>query len=125
MAIGTLELLAWIIIVASLIKMIIILVSAKSWMNFAKKVYDKPQLTSWIALILAAVVLYYLIGAGITITQILAVTVFMALLFMAGLSSYIKKIIKDVNLKTVLKEQWYYVLAWLALIVWGIIELTA
>lgn len=120
-----LQILAWIIIVASLIKMLVILVSAKSWMNFAKKVYSNPNIASWVALILALVVLYYLVQAGITITTILAVTVFVALVFIAGLASYVKKIIKDVNLKTILKDQWYYVLLWLALIIWGIVELTA
>ena len=125
MAIGILATLAWIIIALSLIKMLVILVSAKTWLNFAKKVYNKPQITSWIALILAAVVLYYIVQAGMTIIQILAVTAFVALLLMAGLSSYVKKIIKDVKLKAIFKEQWYYVLAWLALIIWGIVELTA
>jgi hypothetical protein len=94
-------------------------------MNFAKKVYSNPNIASWVALILALVVLYYLVQAGITITTILAVTVFVALVFIAGLASYVKKIIKDVNLKTILKDQWYYVLLWLALIIWGIVELTA
>lgn len=118
-----LSILAWIIIAASLVKMITILISPNAWINFVKNFYNKPQLTSWIGLILAAVVLYLLINAGITIIEILAVMVFLALLMIAGLASYMPKLLKGVNLKKILAEQWYYVIAWLALIIWGILEL--
>lgn len=122
----TLEILATIIIVFGVIKLIFILISPEAWLNFAKKVYVKPKVTSIIALILAIIVLYYLIDAGITIVHILAITLFMGLVMVTGISIYFKGVIDWVmrrDVKNILKEQWLLTLIWILLLAWGIKEI--
>lgn len=122
MALGTLEILATILIVISVVKMVSILINPDKWMGFAGKIYSKPGAMSFVSLVLALVVLYFLVDAGVTITQILAIMLFTTLLMAVGLASYLKPIIKKVDINKVLSEQWYYVLLWLALIAWGAYE---
>jgi len=127
MAFTPIETIALIVIIVSLIKMLTILVKPQSWMNFAKGIYSKPQLTSLIALILAGVVLYYLVQSGMTIIQILAVTAFVALLVMVGLASEVGPLMKKyetmVKKGKLWKEYWLYALIWVLLLVWGAWEL--
>ena len=120
---GSLEVLASILIFFSIIKLIVILVSPNAWMRFAKKVYVKPQVTSTISFILALVVLYFLLSAGVTIVHILAVSLFIVLVMVVGMAKYADALIdwaiaRDLN--NILKEQWFYTLVWLSLIAWGI-----
>jgi hypothetical protein len=114
---------AWIVVALSVIKMLVLLVNANAWRSFVKRLYSKPTITKLIALILAAVVLYYLINAGITIVEIFAVMLFVMLFLVVGVGSYVKKIVKGISFKQILKEQWFYVLLWLALLVWVVVEL--
>ena len=123
MQFGILEVLASILIFFIIIKLVVILVSPKAWMEFARKVYVKPQVTSAISFILALVVLYFLLSSGITIVHILAVTLFIVLVIVVGMAKYADALIdwaiaQDLN--NILKEQWFYTLVWLALIIWGI-----
>ena len=73
--------------------------------------------------ILAAVVLYYLLEAGITIVQILAVTVFVSLLLGIGFMKYMDHLLKLFPKNYTIKDQWFYVLIWVILLLWGIKEL--
>lgn len=123
MQFGTLETLASILIFFVIIKLIVIFVSPEAWMQFARKVYVKPQITSGVSFILAAVVLYFLLSAGVTIVHILAVSLFIVLVMVVGMAKYADALIdwaiaRDLN--NILKEQWFYTLVWLALIAWGI-----
>ena len=120
---GIIEILALILIVISVIKIVTLLIHPESWFVFTKKVFVKPKVTSTVALILAAAVLYFLIRAGTTILEILAVTLFIALFMTVGLVKYLPDMVKKIKPKTVLKEQWLYTLAWIALLVWGIVVL--
>ncbi len=117
------EIIALIIIVFSAIKILVLLVKPQAWMNFAKKIWANSGVTSVIALILAAIVLYYLIQGGMTIVQILAVTAFVALLMAVGLVRHVKGLIseyeKDIKAKTMWKKYWLYTLIWVALLAWG------
>ena len=115
---------ALIILVVAAIKMIVILVSPKAWLNIVvKKVWAKPILTMIITLILAGVSLYYLIGAGITIAEIFAVMLFMSLLAAVGVAVYAKEMLGSANKllanRNILKKSWLYIIIWIALIVWG------
>lgn len=123
MGLEPLEILAAIIIVFSLVKLTVVLISPMSWLNFAKKIYVRPQITSAVALVLAAVVLYILINSGMTIVHILAVTLFIVLVLVIGMARYGEEIISwamGQDLRTILKEQWLYTLIWIVLLVWGI-----
>ena len=88
------ENIALIVIVAGLIKMFVLLIKPQAWMNFAKRIYSKPQIVKFIGLILAVVVFYYLYGAGITVIEILAVTAFLALLMIIALAGEVEYLIK-------------------------------
>jgi|TARA_Y100000310_G_C20280989_1_gene622607 hypothetical protein len=127
MALTPVEIIALIVIVASAIKMLVLLVNPKSWMNFAKRIYARPGWVSLIALALAIVVLYYLTLEGITIVQILAVTAFVALIILVGIARDVPALLKkyDTMVKkgNLWKEYWLYALIWIVLLVWGAKEL--
>jgi hypothetical protein len=120
------EIIALILIIAATIKMIVLLVSPNSWMNFSKFVLGGGFLTRVVGLILAAIVLYYLL-TELTIIQILAAAVFIALLLVIGLASnmgvLVKKYEAQIRKRTLWKEHWLYTLIWIVLLVWGVIEL--
>ena len=125
---GAVETLALIFMVVAAVKIIVLLVNPKSWIGLIKKVWDNSVLTMVISLILAAVVLYYLvIEGGVGIVQILAVSLFMALLAGVGISSYSKEVtklaIKLLKDKDVLKKSWVYIVIWVLLLIWGFREL--
>ena len=117
---------ALIIIIISAIKIIVILVNPKSWADVVKKLCSNPMVTSIVSLILSAIVLYYLIQSGLTIVQILAVTLFVALLMAVGIGMYAKEVISmstRLLKKGVLKKAWFYTLIWIILLIWGAKEL--
>jgi len=127
-AFGAVETIAAIFVLFGVLKMLFVFFSPKTWMSFAKKMYAKPKVLSFISLVLAAVVLYYLMGAGVTIIQIFAVMTFMTLLLLVGMAQYAKQIIKfydKKNLKKILADMWLYVVIWIALLIWGLKELFA
>ena len=120
------EIIALILIAVSVIKIITILIKPQAWANLVKKIWANSMLTSGISLILAAVVLYYLIQSGLTIVQILAVTAFVALLMAVGIGIYAKDVVSVATKmlkKGIMKKAWLYTLLWVALIVWGVIEI--
>jgi hypothetical protein len=120
------ETIALAIIALAVIKIVILLISPKSWMNFAKSVYSKPRLVEVVSLILAAVIFYYLIQE-ISVVQILAVTAFVASLMLIGLAKEVGPLIKKyetlVKKGNIWKEYWLYSLIWVVLLAWGIKEL--
>ena len=123
---GILEILALILIVATLIKVIIFLIKPQMWINFIEKLYAKPQLISNVALILGILVLYLLIISGVTIVEILAVCLFVALLMATGFSKYAGQIIawaKEQEVVSVVRKLWLYTLVWLLLLAWGVGEI--
>jgi len=127
MAFTAVETIALVLIVIAVIKIGVLLVNPKSWMNFAKGVYSKPGVTSLGAFILAAIVLYYLIQSGISIVEILAVTAFVFLLILIGLAKEVGPLLKryDAMIKkgNLWKEYWLYTLIWVILLIWGVKEL--
>ena len=127
MAFTPVETIALIIILVGAIKIVVLLVNPKAWMNFAKSVYSKPSLTSLVALVLAAVVLWYLIQSGITIVEVLAVSAFVTLLIAVGLAKEVGPLMKKyeamIKKDKLWKEYWLYALAWILLMAWGVKEL--
>jgi len=123
---GAIEIIASIIIVLSVIKLVVLALSPKSVYSFARKIYSHPNVMSVSALVLAAVVLYYLIDAGITIVDIFAVMLFIVLIMVVGIARYANEMMDWVmkkDLKNMLKEMWLYILIWVVLLVWGIVAL--
>jgi len=113
---------ALIFILFVLIKLVIVLVNRKAWLNFSTKVYDKPMITSTILGILGILILFYLLQE-ISIVQIVAVLAFASILFGLGFLQYPKEIL---NLgKKILRGKHspgiiLYVIVWLALILWAL-----
>jgi len=126
-AFTSIEIIALVLLIVGLVKMVVLLINPKSWMNFAKGLWKNKVVFRLVVLILAAVVLYFLIQSGFTIVQVFAVTAFVALLLAIGLADPIKRIIpvyeKQIKDRTLWKENWLYILIWLALMVWVVIEL--
>ncbi len=125
MVFSAIEILALILIVFSITKLAVILISPNAWFGFARKIYIKPKITSATATVLAVIVLYYLISSGVSITQILATTLFIALLILIGFAKYADQIIdwaEKQDMQDILKEQWFYIFIWVALLLWGIQE---
>lgn len=126
MAFTSIEIIALVLLIFAVIKMVILLINPKSWMNFAKGLWKNKIGFKLVALVLAVVVFYYLIQV-FTIVQIFAVTAFVSLLLAIGLADPIKRIIpvyeKQIKDGTLWKDNWLYTLIWLALMVWVVIEL--
>ncbi len=120
---SAIENIALIIIAISVIKLIVLTIDPKKWMNFAKSIYANPVRLKLIGTILAAVILYYLINAGITIIEIFAVMAFFASLIMIGFSNMGSELVKKFKIKNMWKEYGYYTLLWVILLIWGIKEL--
>jgi hypothetical protein len=126
MAFGTLEILALILIAITAAKLVVFIINPQAWYGFMKRLYSKPLLASLIAFILAMTVLYFLLVSGVTIVQILAVSLFVSLLIATGLAKYADKLIlwsKEQDMVFVLKEAWLYALVWLLLLAWGVGEI--
>ena len=128
MALTSVGIIALALIALSVIKILVLLVKPQAWMSFAKNVvYKKPAITKLVAFVLGGIILYYLLMAGITVVQILAVAAFVAMLFVFGLSGDVKHLLKryedEVKKGIMWKKYWFYTLLWVALIVWGVLEL--
>lgn len=123
MTLGPIEIIAIIIILFSIIKLIVFWISPRAWLNFAGKFYVKPNITSAVSFVFAAIVLYYLIDSGMTIVQILAAWLFVALIMVIGLAQYAHDIVvwaKSRDHAVWFREQWLLMVIWIGLLAWGI-----
>ena len=122
------KVLATLLIVLAGIKLIVVFVNPQMWLRFARRVYAKPTVTSTVALLLAALVLYLLLKSGLTIVQVLAVTVFVALLVMVGMAPHAARLfewVESQSLPAMLRQQWPYIAVWVLLLGWGAAEIIA
>lgn len=122
------EIIALIFIIVAAIKILVILVKPKAWLDMVvKKVWVSPFITGLICLVLAIIVLYYLIQE-LTIIQIFAVMGFVGLLAGVGIAAYAKEIVglagKLMN-KGIVKRAWLQIIIWIILIIWGLYTLFA
>lgn len=128
MNLSAIEFLAYILIALVVIKLLFVATSVRAWLLFIKRLYSCPKVTSVVAIALAGVVLYLLVQSGMTIVQILAVCLFVSLLFVAGMAPYISIMtnwLEGKQITQILKEQWLYAVIWLLLLAWGAYELAA
>lgn len=123
MSLTIIEILALIVIVIALLKIIILLFAPKFFMNLAKSIYRCPKSLKAVVFLLAVVVFYLLIKAGVTVTEIFAIFLLLALLIGPLMADYGKGIIEQINPKNVLKKQWFATLIWVILAAWGIYEI--
>lgn len=122
------EIMALTIVILGAVKIIVILTKPRSWAKVVNLVYKKPAVTMITALLLAAVVLKYLL-AELTIVQVFAAMLFMALIIAVGVASYAKEMTAMVNKllkdRYVLKKGWLAILIWIVLMIWVLYELLA
>ena len=121
-----LKIIAAILIAFSAIKLLFVLVDVRAWVRFARRLYANPAVTSVVALVLAAIVLYLLLAAGMSIVQILAVCVFVVLLLVVGIAPYANELfawLDRQDLGAMIKRQWLYTLIWVVLLAWGAVEI--
>ncbi len=127
MVLTTVGIIALVLIVIATIKIFVLGVKPMSWMKFTRWIYKKPTVTKFIGAVLAGIILYYLIMSGMTIVQILAVCLFVAMMFIVGLAEDVKPFIKkyesQIKAGKLWKKHWFYTLIWIALLVWGILVL--
>ena len=120
------EILALILIIISGIKIITILINPSIWLNkVVKKVYVGKK-TTFIFLVLALIILYFLLQE-LTIVQILSVMLFTAFIFGIGFSIHSKELIKLADQifknKNIVKSNWVPIIIWIILLLWGLKEL--
>jgi hypothetical protein len=121
------EIIALVLIAVVAVKMLVLISKPMAWMKFTKAIYKKPNVIKFVFAILAGLILYYLIMSGMTIIQILAVSLFMAMMFGIGLAGdigpFIKKYEAQIKAGNIWKKHWFYTLIWIALLVWGALVL--
>ncbi len=121
MGLTTIQLFATIISVLIIIKFLFFLFNKQAWMNFAKKIYTNNTIT-WLFGILALIVLYYLLKT-MSIINILAASLFTALLMGMAFAAYGNEFIKmgEKMLKKGLPASvWINFIIWLVLSVWAL-----
>ena len=120
---GIIQTLATITIVIVAIKLLLLILVPKHLMKSAKFYTKYSKITAAICLIGAAIVFYYLLIAGISVVEILAVALFISLLSGFALAGYAAPMIKEIKPKTLLKENWLMVLIIVVLVLWGLKEI--
>jgi len=116
---GAVEIMALIVVILGAVKIITFLIKPSAWMPVVEKAYRWPILTMIVSLVLAVIVLNYLMEAGITIVQIFAVVLFIALLAWVSLASYSKDVVAMG--RKVLKDRAFLKKAWVSIVIWVIL----
>ena len=118
----TVEWLAAVLILLSVIKLTVLSLNAPAWVAVAKAIYSKPVVTATVSYALAGLTLTVLLQSGLTIVQILAVCLFIVLLIVPGIARYAPDLLhwlERQDLRRILRDQWFYTLVWVALLGWG------
>ncbi|MBI2630365.1 hypothetical protein HYW76_04655 [Candidatus Pacearchaeota archaeon] len=122
----TLTIFALIVSLLILIKIIVILIKPKAWYNLAKTIWSAPTLVMIVCLVLSAIVLFYLIQT-VTIIEIMAVMLFLALLSGMTMAVYSREILdfagKLLKDRKFMKKAWLAIIIWLVLILWALKEI--
>jgi len=116
------DLFAALLILLAIVKVIVLSLNTQTWLEAAKALYANRRVAALVFYGLAGLVLYGLLVSGLTILQILAVSLFVALLLLPGFAPYMGEVLHQLEGKTfgqIMHEQWLYTLIWTLLLVWG------
>jgi len=122
------EIIAWILIIVTAVKLLTISINSDSWYRFTSKIYRNKRYSRLFSLTFAFIILYYLLQE-LTIVQILAVTLFVSMLLLYGFLSIGDELLKLSSRlykkygNNVLRKYWLYTLIWIVLMVYGAMEL--
>ena len=115
------QIMALIVAVVGAIKMLVVFVNPKSWMNsVVKPIYKNPMMASVAGLIITGVSLYYL-NKTLTIVDIFAVMLFffgLMLMTFAAVSKEMVGLAEKVLKKDGLARFWLPILVWILLLIW-------
>jgi len=118
-----LEIIALTIIVLVLVKLVVVLTNPKAWLRFARSVYSNTAAASLVALVLAAVVLYYLL-AELTIVQVFAAFAFLSLLMVVSVAPQAEELMRIAQKrflrKNLVQTYWLSIIIWVVLSVWAL-----
>ena len=112
----SLETLSWVFIVILAVKLSVLLIKPKSWLDLVDKIYINPIVTMIVYAILAYLTLDILISSGITYVQIFAVTVFIVFLMGMSITIYWKDMSKLAD--KLLKNKHFWRKAWFPALIW-------
>ena len=118
-----LQIFALIIILFSVVKVFVLIIKPKVWIEFVEWVYSGNVISMIIFVILSIFVLFKLQSLGVTFTQILAVTLFIALVSGVSLSIYAKEFMPFA--KKLVKDKKFWRKAWVPTVIWGFLILMA
>jgi len=117
------QVLALIFISVAALKILVILIKPSAWGKVIKKVWKNSNVMMVICLVLAALVLYLLLGEGFTLIDIFAVALFVSLLAGAGIAMYSQDVVvfatRLLKGREIVKKSWLYILIWVILILCG------
>ncbi|MBD3304495.1 hypothetical protein GF343_05085 [Candidatus Woesearchaeota archaeon] len=115
------QIMALVVALLGAVKMIVVFLSPKSWINsVVKPIYKNTKVASLAGLIITGVSLYYL-TQELSIVQIFAVfLLFMGLMLMtfAAVSKEMTKLAETVLRKDGLMRFWLPILVWIILLIW-------
>lgn len=120
------DLLAALLIFLAIVKLLVLSIRTPAWLHVAKLLYANRTGTTIVFYALAGLVLYALLQSGLTIVQILAVSLFTSLLLIPGFAPYMGEVLRALEGQTfgrMMCEQWHYTLVWTGLLFWGAYEL--
>ena len=122
----TIAIFALIMATLALVKILIILVKPRAWYNLVKAVWKAPTIVMLICLILAAMVFYSLLQE-LSLVQIMAVVLFVALLGGVTAAVYSKEVVslagKMLNDRKFMRKAWLPIIIWLILVLWALKEI--
>lgn len=116
---STIELLAVIIAAVTLAKIIVISINLKAWDRFVDPIYFHPAISTVIFTVLLGVTGYYVLQE-LTIVQVYAALLPLAMLMGLGMFPYTKALLKwrkEIEEEGVGKD-WYPIIIWTVLSVW-------
>jgi len=121
------EIIALIFVILASVKILVILVKPKAWLDsVVKKVWVNPLITEVVSLVLAGIVLYYLLDSGIDIIEIFAVIAFVGLIAAVGVAAYAKEFVGlagKLAKQGIVRKAWLQLIIWIALIIWALYAL--
>ncbi len=120
---GTIEILALIAIVMIALKMFVVFFMPKEALKLGKSILKYERAAYYSCFVLAVVILYFLYTAGVRIYEILAVALFLRMLYGMALIPFAKPLYAKLDLKKAVKELWLVYLFALVLLVWALKEL--
>ena len=120
---------AWFVVLLSVVKLAVVLVKPRVWMEKVVKPIYGHGTSQWIFLLIALGGFYYLLPS-LTAAQFFATLFVFMFLMMAGFIPYAKDVLPSFETlyrdrAVIWKKSWPVTLVWVALLVWAIANLAA